>query len=95
MVPVMLIFYVTDCKIVKERSRFRARPSSTVQAIFGQKKVLAGPFLFDKICFLVGSVSSSLYHDQSLTDVFMSLFHLTQGAKGGYYKNKIKKLTPK
>ena len=25
----------------------------------------------------------------------MSLFHLSQGAKGGHYKNKIKKLTPK
>ena len=46
----------TVCKVVKERSRSRARPSSLVQTIFGQKR-----FLFDQICFLVGSVSSSLF----------------------------------
>ena len=61
-VPVMLTFYDTVCKIVKERSRSRARPSlTTAQTIFWPKKVLAGQLLFDQICFLVGSVSSSLF----------------------------------
>ena len=70
MVPVILTFYDTACKIVKGRSRSRARPSLTVRTIFWPKKVLAGPLLFDRICFLVGSVSSSLFiHDQSLTNV--------------------------
>ena len=70
MVPVMLTFYDADCKIVKERSRSRARPSSTVQTIFWPKKVLAGPLLFDQICFWLGQFPLAfLYHDQSLTDM--------------------------
>ena len=60
-VPFMLTFYDTDCIIMKERSRSRARPSSTVRTIFWPKKVLARPLLFDQIWFLVGSVSSSLF----------------------------------